>query len=137
MDMIKKGIPIHGLGVQFHLKTFNHNDTIVRVLNELSQTGLLIHVSEFDMMVNGHNLPDAVYTEEQKKLQKEKFVFVFDAYLKHVPDPQKYGITFWNVGDQDTWLRKVYKINEWPLLFDDDYERKPAYYAVLKRLKEE
>jgi endo-1,4-beta-xylanase len=135
MDFKKRKIPIDGLGVQFHLKIFNSNDTIVRVLRELSKTGLKIHISEFDMMVNVGENRKNVYTDSLKKVQQEKFVFVFNAYQKEVPDAQKYGITFWNVGDKDTWLRPTYKMIEWPLLFDDDYQRKAAYYAVLESLR--
>ena len=135
MDLKKRKIPIGGLGVQFHLKIFNSNDTIARVLRELSKTGLKIHISEFDMMVNEGENKKNIYTDSLKKVQQDKFVFVFNSYQKEVPDAQKYGITFWNVSDKDTWLRPTYKMIEWPLLFDDDYQRKPAYYAVLEYLR--
>lgn len=134
-DFKKRNIPISGLGVQFHLKIFNSNDTIVRVLKELSKTGLKIHISELDMMVNiGKNRAN-VYTDSLKKVQQEKYVFVFNAYCKYVPDAQKFGITFWNVSDKDTWLRPTYKMIEWPLLFDENYERKQVYQSVLISLK--
>jgi endo-1,4-beta-xylanase len=135
LDFLKRKIPIHGLGVQFHVKTFDKDEQIVRTLTELSQTGLKIHISELDVMVNGHNQPIAVYTDSLKQLQTEKFKLIFDAYRKQVPDKQQHGITFWNIADNDTWLRKVYKISEWPLLFDDNYIRKPAYYKVLEKVK--
>jgi endo-1,4-beta-xylanase len=134
-DFLKRKIPIHGLGVQFHVKTFDKEEQIVRTLTELSKTGLKIHISELDVMVNGHNQPNAVYTDSLKQLQTEKFMLIFNAYRKQVPAKQQYGITFWNIADNDTWLRKVYKINEWPLLFDDNYIRKPAYYKVLEKVK--
>lgn len=135
LDLLKRKIPIHGLGVQFHVKTFDKDEQIVRTLTELSQTGLKIHISELDVMVNGHNQPNAVYTDSLKQLQTEKFILIFNEYRKQVPVNQQYGITFWNIADNDTWLRKVYKINEWPLLFDDNYQPKPVYYDVLKSLK--
>ena len=87
------------------------------------------------MMVNTTNSATLVYTDSLKKVQQEKYLFVFDAYRKYVPDNQKYGITFWNVGDKDTWLRPTYKIMEYPLLFDEDYNRKPVYNAILQSLK--
>jgi endo-1,4-beta-xylanase len=135
LDFLKRKIPIHGLGVQFHVKTFDKDQQIVRTLTELSQTGLKIHISELDVMVNGHNQPNAVYTDSLKQLQTEKFILIFNAYQNQVPEKQQYGITFWNISDNDTWLRKVYKINEWPLLFDDNYQRKPVYSDVLNSLK--
>lgn len=134
-DFQKRGIPLDGLGVQFHLKIFNSNERIEHVLKELSKTGLKIHVSELDMMVNTTNSATLVYTDSLKKVQMEKYLFVFDAYRKYVPDSQKYGITFWNVGDKDTWLRPTYKIMEYPLLFDENYERKLVYDALIQRMK--
>jgi endo-1,4-beta-xylanase len=135
LDFQKRKIPIHGLGVQFHIKTFDKNEQILRTLTELSQTGLKIHISELDVMVNGHNQANAVYTDSLKQSQIEKYLFVFNAYKKYIPEKQQYGITFWNVSDNDTWLRKVYKINEWPLLFDDNYQRKLLYFKVLEQAK--
>lgn len=135
LDFLKRKIPIHGLGVQFHVKTFDKDEQIIRTLTELSQTGLKIHISELDVMVNGNNQPNAVYTDSLKQLQTEKFILIFNVYRKQVPEKQQYGITFWNVGDNDTWLRKVYKINEWPLLFDDNYQPKPVYYQLVEGMK--
>jgi endo-1,4-beta-xylanase len=135
LDFIERKIPIHGLGLQFHVKTFDKDEQIVRTLTELSKTGLKIHISELDVMVNEHNQPNAVYTDSLKQIQTEKFILIFNAYRKQVPEKQQYGMTFWNVGDNDTWLRKVYKINEWPLLFDDNYQPKPVYDTLLKSLK--
>jgi len=134
-DFKKRGIPLDGLGVQFHLKIFNSNERIAHVLKELSKTGLKIHISELDMMVNTTNSASLVYNDSLKKAQQEKYLFVFDAYRKYIPDNQKYGITFWNVGDKDTWLRPTYKIMEYPLLFDENYERKAVYNALLDRMK--
>lgn len=134
-DFKKRGVPLDGLGVQFHLKIFNSNARIAHVLKELSKTGLKIHISELDMMVNTTNSVTLVYTDSLKKVQQEKYLFVFNAYRKYVPDNQKYGITFWNVGDKDIWLRPTYKIMEYPLLFDENYKRKPVYDTLIKTMK--
>lgn len=35
-------------------------------------------------------------------------------------------VTFWNVADADSWLGA----DNYPLLFDDNFEPKPVYYKV-------
>ena len=98
-------------------------------------TGLKIHFSELDIAVNPKNQAEFVYDETAKKAQIAKFNLLFKTY-QQIPSSQQYGITFWNVGDQDTWLRGYFKRpKEYPLLFDENYQRKGAYDELLKAIK--
>jgi endo-1,4-beta-xylanase len=66
--------------------------------------------------------------------QAEQFNFVFKSYAA-VPAAQQYGITFWNISDKDSWLRGYFKRpKEYPLLFDDNYRKKPAYTNLINSL---
>jgi endo-1,4-beta-xylanase len=60
---------------------------------------------------------------------------VVNEYKTLIPATQQYGITTWNVGDADSWIRNFYKRKDWPLLFDDNYQKKETYYAFLQALK--
>jgi endo-1,4-beta-xylanase len=127
-DFKRQGIPIHGLGLQMHLSLSTPDSAIETALRRCTATGLLIHISELDIAVsNWKKNASLQYTDSLQKRQAEKFRFVAEAYRKIVPEKQRYGITFWNVGDGDSWLRSFIQSNEWPLLFDESYERKPAY----------
>jgi endo-1,4-beta-xylanase len=136
-DLQARHIPIHGLGLQMHINISSNNEEIQRVIQQSASTGLAIHFSELDIAVNPKNDSTFVYNETAKEAQKQKFKIVFDAYLG-IPKQQQYGITFWNIGDRDSWLRGYFKRpKEYPLLFDDAYARKPAYFYLTNTRKNE
>lgn len=136
-DFQERGIPIHGVGLQMHIGLNTPDAGIVKAIKELAETGLLIHISELDINIsNWVKNPDLKLTEELKQEQKAKYKSMVLAYKQNVPAAQQYGITTWNVGDADSWLRSFHQPNEWPLLFDDVYKPKPAYYGFLEGLKE-
>jgi endo-1,4-beta-xylanase len=75
-----------------------------------------------------------VYEEKAAKAQSELFNYIFKSYAE-IPRKQQYGITFWNISDKDSWLRGYFKRpKEYPLLFDENYSKKPAYTELTKSL---
>jgi endo-1,4-beta-xylanase len=139
LDMVRelqaRHIPIHGLGLQMHINILAKNEDIRQVIEQSTATGLAIHFSELDVAVNPKNDSTFVYDDAAKAAQLEKLRLVFQAY-RAIPKNQQYGITFWNVGDRDSWLRGYFKRpKEYPLLFDDDYNRKTIYTSLLNNEK--
>ncbi len=134
-DYKKRGIPIHGLGLQMHITINTKEEGIVNLLKKAAATGLLIHISELDISVNPKKDNDLVYTDSLKELQSKKYAFVVEQYRKLVPKKQQYGITFWNVGDDDSWLVRWKNAKDYPLLFDSNYQRKDCYKAFENALK--
>jgi endo-1,4-beta-xylanase len=47
-----------------------------------------------------------------------------------VDEPACDAVTFWGVTDALTWIDAVVGPNNYPLLFDKSYQRKPAYFGV-------
>jgi endo-1,4-beta-xylanase len=134
MDLKRRGIPIHGLGLQMHINVDSKRNELQEVLDKSVKTGLKIHLSELDIAVNPKNNPDFFYEEKVASAQAEQFNFVFKSYMK-IPGAQQYGITFWNISDKDSWLRGYFKRpKEYPLLFDDKYAKKPAYTTLINSL---
>ena len=66
--------------------------------------------------------------------QKAKYEYIVRTY-NAIPKNQQFGITTWNVGDADTWIRGEYSRPDWPLPFDDNYKRKAAYQGILDGVK--
>ena len=134
-DLQARQIPIHGLGLQMHINISAKNEDIRRVIEQSTATGLVIHFSELDIAVNPKNDSTFVYDDAAKEAQMQKFDLVFNAY-RAIPKQQQYGITFWNVGDRDSWLRGYFKRpKEYPLLFDDNYQRKAIYTSLINNEK--
>ncbi len=131
----KRGVPINGIGIQMHINILTPKDGITNAIKQLANTGLKIHIAELDISVNPRNDPNIIYSDSLQNLQSSLFAFVVQQYKLLVPKEQQYGITTWNVGDADSWIRPTYKKKDWPLLFDDSYAKKPVYYAFINALK--
>jgi endo-1,4-beta-xylanase len=135
-DFRQRKIPIDGLGLQFHLDLNATEANITRAIRETAKSGLLVHISELDVLVsNWKKNPDLVYSPELQKQQGAKYKFIAQQYQRLVPKKQRYGITHWNVGDGDSWITNWMKLKDWPLLFDDKYQRKKIYYDYRDGLK--
>ncbi|TKB96920.1 endo-1,4-beta-xylanase [Pedobacter cryophilus] len=129
------GVPIHGLGDQFHYRISTSQTTINNGFADLVSTGLLIHLSEIDCKVNVNNSP--TYVLNSTDLQKQSDFYKNTAKLYNaIPANQKFGMTMWGITDKNTWLRDSGNGNkEYPLLFDEVYAKKPAYAGFLEGLK--
>ena len=133
-DFKARGIPISGLGLQMHTDINASNDGIAKAIQKLATTGLLIHISELDVSVNQSNDPALSYSTDLQKKQADKYAFIATQF-KTLPKAQQYGITTWNVGDKDSWIRNYLKHQDWPLLFDDNYAKKPCYFSFRDAVK--
>jgi len=133
-DFKTRGIPIHGIGLQLHTNSAQSDANLVTAINTAAQTGLQIHISELDISLNKDNNQSLVLTDVLSALQAAKYKVIVKTFAA-LPASQRYGITTWNVGDADSWIRGTYNRPDWPLPFDDNYSRKPAYQGILDGLK--
>ena len=83
-------------------------------------------------------------TDLQHRIQRKRYNEVARAYIDAVPEHLRYGITIWNIADQNGFANIVQLWDDlrifggeadYPLLFDNQYERKPAYYGFRNGLK--
>ncbi|GAB3739684.1 endo-1,4-beta-xylanase [Spirosoma lituiforme] len=128
------GIPINGLGTQMHITINTPEVNIGNSLYKLANTGLKIHISELDIKVNPLNVNNFIYSKDIEKIQASKYENIAKLYSQNVSYSQRYGITLWDLSDADSWL-VTSNNNEKPTIFDNQYNKKPAYYALLKSLK--
>ena len=133
-NLRNRGIPIHGVGMQFHTSSNISDAQLASTITQAGQTGLLVHISELDISMNPSLAPTATFTAALAAAQKVKYKAVTAAF-KALPAAQRFGITTWNVADADTWRRGNCSCPEWPLPFDDNYQRKPAYDGIVEALQ--
>lgn len=69
-------------------------------------------------------------TPSMLEIQKNKLNRIATFY-KTIPASQQFGITFWGISDANSWIK-----NDWPLLFDKTFAKKPAYYGFWDGLKQ-
>ena len=137
-NMVKKlqaeGAPITGIGMQGHYNIFDNPtledfETAIKMDLELVDD---IQITEFDIRINeeaGGGLQFSrgegqVYTEEIQQKQQQKYADLFEIMRKYRKNIS--CVTFWNLSDRDSWLGA----NNYPLLIDSEYQRKPVYYTV-------
>ncbi|MBA4139638.1 MAG: endo-1,4-beta-xylanase [Segetibacter sp.] len=129
-----RGVPVHGIGLQFHTNYTQSDANIAAAITAAAGTGLKVHISELDVALNAGNNPALTLTASLAEQQATKYKFIFKIY-NAIPAAQKFGITTWNIGDADSWIPRQYNRPDWPLPFDGNYLRKPAYYGILDGIK--
>ena len=138
----QNGIPIHGIGFQMHIRVDTDTALVERSLRRAAATGLLIHVSELDISFNPHDdtrgggvQAVAAMTPELLERQADQYEAVARIYRRAVPAAQRYGITFWDFTDRDSWIDGFFGVEDWPTVYDDDLERKPAWAGFRRGLE--
>lgn len=121
-----QGVPIDGVGMQMHITASNppSDASIASNMQRLAALGLLVNISEMDVRIR--DLPS------QTKLDTQKAVY-HSVTAVCVAEPRCDAITFWGFTDAHSWIDAQYGADD-PLLFDDQYAAKPAYYGVLDAL---
>ena len=104
---------VTGVGSQMHISADADREGIKKMLERMVKTGKKVRISELDVSVGQTD-------------QGETIVYIFDQYLKTVPEAQRGGITFWGVSDKNSWLGA----NKQPLLYTGLYTRKDAYLKL-------
>jgi endo-1,4-beta-xylanase len=132
LQMRSDGCRVDGVGLQLHLdigfSTFTELET---ALLEIAAAEFAIHLSEIDVSVNP--VAGEMVTEPFFDRQAEVIAQVVEIYNR-LPKKNQYGITFWGIGDADSWMRYAPGAEKnYPLLFDDHYRPKKAYEALLRR----
>lgn len=150
-DFKLRGVPIYGLGYQGHLFIDEPSmSSIERVLKKSSEARIPLHITELDVSVlpNGWKHRTASVEERlalQKKYnpypagvpdevlvaQAERYKRIFKLFVKYSETIER--VTFWGVWDGNSWrdYRPMLGRTDYPLLFGREFERKPAYDAVL------
>lgn len=135
-DLKREGVPIHGVGFQFHLDTNKKPDfeNIEANIKRFIGLGLEIQFTEIDVAICGE------MTKEQLELQSEIYQGLINIALKY---PQVTAFVTWGVTDKYSWLSRyaaeVLKSETFygsGLLFDENYRKKPAYHAIQKSLNQ-
>ena len=130
--LLKRGVPLGGLGTQSHLNADLAPGAVSRAVAELAGFGLPIHVSELDVSLNrGRGLlsSQADLEARQARLYRE----AAEAFMA-LPSRQRFAFTVWGLRDRDSWLRSPaenpHPPLDAPLLFDDSGRAKPAFWAL-------
>lgn len=148
-DYKKKGIPIHGIGMQAHLNLESPDlklweqaiEAYASVGMRISITELEVDVLPYDWGRSAEISTNAAYKESlnpyKDGLPKEindkltkRYEEIFKILLKHRDVVDR--VTFWGASDELSWKNNfpMRGRTNYPLLFDRQHKPKDAYFAV-------
>jgi endo-1,4-beta-xylanase len=156
IEIIKKiqaaGVRIDGVGIQGHWHADNvPMENIEQSIKEFSALGIQVAFTELDLSVlpNPGNRPNSAdisqtaeynakinpYTKGLPDSLQQKLAVaysnLFNLFLKYKENIDR--VTFWGVNDGQSWLNgfPVRGRTNYPLLFDRQFNPKPAFYSVI------
>jgi endo-1,4-beta-xylanase len=123
-DFKKRGVPLDGIGFQAHV-SLKFDDpaklaSFARNLERFAKLGLELHITELDIRLSDSS-PASLAA--QAKLYGEITTVC-------VQQPACKLVQTWGFTDKHSWIPAFYKGQGWALLWDDKYQKKPAYEAV-------
>jgi endo-1,4-beta-xylanase len=121
--MRSRGVPITGVGFQMHVSfDWPSIGNIESAMKAIADRGLKVKISELDV---GMKKAYSSFNADAAAKQKQRYHDIVAAYMRAVPPAQRAGITVWGVWDTDSWINEPGK-PDWPLLFDANFQPKPA-----------
>jgi len=128
-DFKRRGVPVDGVGIQAHIFNSDMKEISSTSANlaRLAALGLQIHFTEMDVALpidkSGHLL-------DQSELSKQADIYRFLA-TACFEQPRCTALQTWGFTDKYSWIPNWTKGEKGAaLLFDENYEPKPAYKAV-------
>lgn len=128
-DFKARGVPLDGIGFQLHidlsydtpafLTSFTNN------LHRFAALGLDLHITELDIRLSDSS---SASFNAQAKLYGEIAAIC-------VQQPACKVFQTWGFTDKHSWIPSFYSGQGWALLWDVDYQKKPAYFRVLGMLR--
>ncbi len=134
-NLLSKGVPIHGIGLQTHVdlsyKTTGGNDVaspqaLAENITRLGKLGVQVHISELDVRIP---LPPTL-----ESLQSQARVYA-DLYKACEGNSYCTGFFIWGVTDKWSWIPRAFPGEGAAMLLDENYAAKPAYTALLGAMR--
>ncbi len=137
--LIDRGVPIDGVGLQAHWYIEDTPEMVEKAINRFASLGLKIQITELDVSFFNYKdknvTKDFNFTKKASKKQAKRYASFFNVFVKysHIID----NVTLWGLSDKDSWLNNhpVKGRRNYPLLFDDTYRPKEAFYGITKDMK--
>ncbi|WP_075590721.1 endo-1,4-beta-xylanase [Labilibacter marinus] len=125
---------IDGVGGQMHISYDGPSASQIQSLADgVVSRGLKLHFAELDIRANP-NKDQTSLTSQRAEEQRAKYKEVVKIY-NSIPLDNKFALTVWGVRDNESWLIDFWGAQDWPLLFDKNYNKKSAYFGFLEGLQ--
>jgi endo-1,4-beta-xylanase len=131
-QMLADGTPIHGVGLQMHLtNNINYPNAagLESNIKRLTDLGLQVVITEMDVRLPVSST--GVASETDLAIQSQLYGRAVSACIQF---PLCTGIQTWGISDLHSWIPTTFPGTGAGLMFDVNYQPKPAYSAVLDAL---
>jgi endo-1,4-beta-xylanase len=127
--LIERGIPVQAVGLQMHIVLHGQpsQENLLENMQRLGELGLEVHISEMDVRTQYSSEP----LPEKLKRQALHYRQVMQACLQ-VSACRVFAT--WGVSDRYSWIPWWTGRPDYPLLFDEQGQPKPAYDALIEEL---
>jgi endo-1,4-beta-xylanase len=126
-DLLQRGAPMHGIGLQMHVSVDRHPEPqdVAANISRLSTLGLEVHITEMDVRIKDPA------TQEELAEQARVYRDVLEVCLSA---QNCKAFVLWGFTDCHSWI--PYFLEGWDaaLIFDESYRPKPAYSALMDGL---
>ncbi len=128
-DLLARGVPVHGIGLQGHIKgKFQiDRDGLHDFVSEIRSLGLAVHVTELDVI--DYDLPGPTVIRDAI-VAARAHDFLEPVFAAGRPS----AVNTWGITDRYTWMPMWFKrpdglLNR-PLPFDEHYRPKPLWSVI-------
>lgn len=126
-EPIEKGW-IDGVGIQGHIDDDQNMDNVINDAKLIKEKGLKCQITELDLETRGNG--DSKW---QKQADAYKLLIKRVLESNYKEETEINAIVVWGIVDNLSWKSRQ---GQNPLLFDQDYAKKPAYYGFLEAIEE-
>jgi len=127
-DLIDQGVPINGVGWQMHqINGFRITEQHRANARRLADLGLEISLTEMDVRME---LPSA----DEKLIQQA--AAYRDSIAFCLTEPNCKSLVAWGFTDKHSWIPGTFQGQGDALIYDSDYQPKPAYFALKEVLED-
>lgn len=128
-DLVQRDVPISGVGLQMHtsIQDAPKPEKVAANIRRLNDLGLSVRITEMDVQIYGDERPEAERLQAQAAVYRDTMAVCLAA-------TDCTGLTTWGISDRHSWIPSFFDRPDAPLLFDEAYQPKPAYYALIEAL---
>jgi endo-1,4-beta-xylanase len=128
----ERGVPIDGVGFQAHVGFLSAKDPkeVAENMKRLNEAGLEVVFTELDIPINMKKFTGSF--EQKLKQQAELYQYFLQICLEA---SNCNTFNMWGFTDRYTWLKSFLGTVKAPLIFDEDFQPKPAYHALTEELQ--
>lgn len=130
--MIQRGVPINGVGMEMHvsLGEYPRPDDVLANMKRLATLGLEVQITEMDVKIQDDARPI------QARLNAEAQIY-YNMLSVCLAVKQCTAFVMWGFTDRYSWIPGATGHPDAPLIFDEEYRPKPAFFALVRDLNGE